>query len=622
MIRRVGFGLGGGLLAGGLVGVAEALWVLSWARTGEYGALLVGLALYSAAGLVVGAAVGVGLAGLGRVWVGLGDAAAWSLGFAVSAIGLLGLVAWQTLARLDLGGGAAPSLAAALLALGAGLWWLGWIFVGRTRLLGLTRLRGAAGAWAALALLAALFSFSPGGGEGEGELAPLRERPPAGLSPDVLLVVVDGLRADHVGALGGPEGLTPRLDRLASEGITFEAAFSSSATTRPAFAALLAGAPGPTTGVRAPADGVGDAIETLGEVLQERGYATGMMPNSRELSRAWNVQQGFDWFAWRAPPPLAGVPESARHLVGYAALRAHLARGGLRAPEHYLPAAATIGPAQRFVDANADRPWLLVLHWMEPHPPWFGGDGALTAGEGSDGAKRAAYSEEVRAVDRALGALIDGLEAAGRADDLAIVVTANHGEELGDHGGWGHGATLYDEVLHVPLIVRLPGGGYAGARVPWQVGLIDVAPTVAVLAGAEVPDAWTGRDLLSSGFDEALAEVGLSPGFEAGDDVPDVDPAATVAERATPILAELRRGRFAVQALRVSGWKYIVTTGDPPRHLPEEALFHVADDPDEVESLAGVDGPRQAELSRQLRGALDVAESRGAAATRGAAEDR
>jgi arylsulfatase A-like enzyme len=624
-LTRPWFGLAGGLIAGSFVGLGEALFVLTAANTGEYQALLYGAVLYGGFGAALGACLGFGLALIGLVWRTLPDALAWTL----SALGvalMLGLWVTDRVAdRLVYLGGGVPlgghlvmiGVFAALSLLGL---WLGPIFLTRTPLKVMLRPKGTAAAWASMVGLAALFSFAPKEGPGDGVMVP--DRPRAELQgPDVVLIVVDSLRADHVGQ-GGPDGsLSPNIDRLAQDALRFEAAYSPATSTRAAFASLFTSLLPSGHGCMSTEAGLPDSVDTLAEVLREAGYATGGLPNHADLTRAFNLQQGFDYFSFQNPDYPLWATESAAQLSLYARwsgpFRRWIGDDEDRVNEHYQPADVVLERARGYVSANraAGNRYLLVVHLMEPHAPNLGAEGAEGAGPSappawaplpdSDAAAagRARYAAEVRVVDREVGAFVGWLQAEGAYEDTLLVLTADHGEELGDHGGWGHGDTLYDEQVHVPLLLKLPGQRFGGVGVPWSVRLIDLAPTLVGVAGAPAPPSWQGESLLSEEQLQAIEAWNAASRGELSTTL-DLDLLSRTA------VAEQGAEGQALASIRRLGWTYIQAGEANPRGLRAVELYDRSLDPLERRDLTGRKSEEQAELSGLLR--LELQRSRSA----------
>ncbi|MCK6503152.1 sulfatase, partial [Myxococcota bacterium] len=603
MIRRLWQGLAGGILAGTAVGLGEAIWVLSQTPTGEYMALLLAATLYGLVGAALGLAAGALLALIGCAWRHMEDPVAVSMAAVLVADGI---GAWVLVHQVDravffeLGlaqQGQLSILGVLLLASALGLW-LGPVFLTRTPLKILLFPRGTLAAWGAVVGLAALFALAPAPG-GSAPMAPARSQPPElQQSPDILIVSVEAWRADA--GPGGAMGLDlPALEALAAQGVSFTQHVSTSSWRRPALATLMAGQLPMAHGVDVVASRLDPDRDTLAEQLQERGYVTGALPARGELEAALGFDQGFDWGIADAVPRGALRSESARLLLLPSRLRAawQRSRGEASAPvDLHRPAGELVEAALRFMDANRSQGqrYLAWIHLAEPSAPYFSRDLGEVAGPrpgraireaDRDGIRRL-YGEEVQTVDAAIGRLVRGLEEAGALDETLIVVVGVTGEELFEHGGWGHGTSLHDEQLLTPLILRLPGGRSAGGRIPWQVSLLDVAPTVVAETGAPPPQPWEGRPLL----DEITTAWLLDPGRPL--------------PSARPAVAQLHRRGLVAEAWRDPPWKLVRTNAGNPRGAPPQAVFQLEADPGETRNLAGQVGAREAELSRALREAL------------------
>jgi hypothetical protein len=345
-------------------------------------------------------------------------------------------------------------------------------------------------------------------------------------APDVLLVSVDDLRADRV----RPE-LMPALSRLAGRSLRFGAAFSQASWTIPSHATLM-------TSRHPSTHGAGDfrmsplpaGPATLAEVLGRAGYATAAYTQSPYFDDAFGLLRGF---AVRSDAPLGGDP---------------------------LPAAAS-----GFLSAPA--PVFVFVHVYGVHQYLPGADKERL----SPAELRRAYDAAARRQDEALGRFFSALEAAGRWDGALVVVTADHGEALGEGGRRGHALQGYDEQLRVPLLVKLPGGARAGTRVDAPVRLLDVAPTILDALGQGPFPGGEGRSLLP------LAE-GPAP--------------------EQPVFADLD----LTLAARSRGWKLILSAEAAPH------LYDLAADPGEARDRAG----RGLAEETRLRALLREHEGRGA----------
>ena len=390
----------------------------------------------------------------------------------------------------------------------------------------------------------------------------------------VLLVNVDTLRADHLGAYGYERETSPFLDRLAAEGVVFEDAVANSSYTRESVAALFTGQLPSRSGASGWHAAPPDAAPHLAERLRAAGYRTGFLSNTVMLTQQ-GFTRGFD-------------------VVQHLPRRWDLSGMGPRLSERALAFAET---------ADA-RPFFLYLHYLDPHAP-YAPDAAFRARVGGPahdpplalyddveprlGALRdegfgpgdsrfddlvARYDAEIAATDAALEQLHHGLAARGLLARTLWVVTADHGEEFLEHGWVEHGWTLHRESIHVPLLFWAPGG-LAPARVAAPVSQLDLLPTLLALLGLPAGAAeLDGRAL----FDAAGRPVG--------------EPRPRVAELLIP-------RRNVVRAVMHDGWKYVVAQRwvpperrgqRPPKPVPRveswgppvyEALYHVRADPDE-----------------------------------------
>ena len=376
--------------------------------------------------------------------------------------------------------------------------------------------------------------------------------PPPG-RPDVVVVLVDTLRADHLPVYGYPRDTAPFLSRLAARSVVFDAAQSTSAWTAPATASLFTSLypfqHNVDTGFmvtqqlreigqeirlnRLPPD-----VPTMPEALRAAGYTTFGIAANVNIGEVMGFSRGFHRF---------------RHFASDAA-----------APE--LAAKA----AQWSRGMRAARPYFLYLHFLDPHAP-YRENAPWYAASGDEAADRvAAYDSEIRLVDSVIEDLYRRLE---WDRDTVLVVTADHGEEFGDHGGKGHGQTLYGEMLHVPLIVHAPGR-FAPRRVAEPVSLVDVLPTLRDLAGA-APEP----------RDEGIS---LRPLLEGGPSDP---------ERRSLFAHLLRRDQQnrLLHAVRRGRWKYVEGTRDPAM------LFDLRHDPREVTNLADTSTALAGHLRTNLR---------------------
>lgn len=354
-------------------------------------------------------------------------------------------------------------------------------------------------------------------------------------APNVVLLILDTVRAANLGAYGYPRATTPVLERVAREGVLFEHAFSAAPWTAPSHATLLTGRWPSETGVSYLRP-MADSITTLAEVLRDAGYATGgFTANAGYAGHQVGMSRGFAHFEdfpvsffealWSTTLAqtgsgqllVEGLRERKLWKVLNAVRRADFRVVGVRRFEHRR--AAEI--ADRFVawrDGIAGRPYFAMLNFMDAHAPYEPPGRFRTAFNGGrDPMDR--YDGGIAYADSILGALVDRLRARGELDRTILIVTSDHGEQWGEHGMLDHGNALYRTVLHVPLIIRAPGRAPAGLRVESVVSLRDLAATIAEQAGApgrlpgqSLSSVWTIGD--TGGVSPAIAEVepSINPG--------------------------------------------------------------------------------------------------------------
>jgi len=516
--------------------------------------------------------------------------------------------------------------------------WIGSNLLSKTPLRVLPGPKGTFVAWGGLVGLAFLFSRAVPPVAG-GDRVP--DRPQAGLerAPDVILLLVDTLRADALGVYGaGPEA-TPALDALARDAVVFDQSIAAASWTRPAVASLLTSRWPSGHRCLGKDSMLAPEIETLAETLQGAGYATGGFPNSAHVTAAVGFGQGFDWYPYDPTWPL-GAAESSYGLTLYAAARVLLARlePARRVQHHYHPAEEQLPRALDWVRAQNGARSFLFVHLMEPHDPYFAHpyDGtsvsrATTPDPPPSGLAhhRRLYAGEVAHVDAEIGRFLDALRAEGRYDRSLIVVTADHGEEFLDHGGWWHGTSLYEEQIHVPLLVKLPGNARAGTRVPWQVRSVDIAPTVVATAGLSFGAGWVGDTLFPDELDSwlALLRPPVTPALEGAapegapspgptDAEPYVPPTWADHPGSRPALAEQDFDGYALRALRSDGRKLVRVDAAPPgqpSRLPRVACYDLLADPGERRNRAGDGSGCEIALEPLLEAGSSVGEADGGA---------
>ena len=237
------------------------------------------------------------------------------------------------------------------------------------------------------------------------------------------------------------------------------------------------------------------------------------------------------------------------------------------------------------------------------------------------------YGGEVTYMDTQLAQFLAWMEESGAYDDTVIVLTADHGEEFNEHGGFWHGVTLYEEQIHVPLVVKLPESRLAGSRVPWQVRQVDGAPTLATLAGAPLPALWQGTDLLDERALEALAQMDAEPSSVEEAEAPAEDlllqsPGSGIYPRMDRLVfAETNLEGNDLSTVRTEGWKLITANEGNPRGLELREMYNVSSDPGETENQVGIDVARQNGLESQVVEQVKAATAAGVSGTTAELDD-
>ena len=360
-----------------------------------------------------------------------------------------------------------------------------------------------------------------------------------GTATDVLLITVDTTRADRFSYTGLSPVETPNIDALAAEGTVFLQAVSPAPITLVAHASLFTGQLPMTHGVHNNGTyRLGPQATTMAELLSNAGYRTAAFIGAAVLGGRYGLDQGFENYDDKVYADRRYPERRAEEVVDEALAWLGAQQGG-----------------RTFV-------W---VHLFDPHDPYEPPEPERSR------YPDAPYDGEIAYVDRAIGKLLAGYRSRGRYRNGLVLLTSDHGESLGSHGEPTHGIFLYDDTVHVPLVIRGPGVG-VGRRVEGQVQLIDLLPTLCSLLGVEPPPGAEGQDLAP-----VLLE-NRSP-----------IPLPALLESFLPLEAY---GWAALSGLRTEDWKLVEGVA--------AELYNLADDPREIRDLAGVEGERVDDLSRLL----------------------
>lgn len=612
-------GLSGGILGGALTGLAEATYLIATTGAPDYLSPFYATLLYGLIAAPIGLAAGLALSVVEKVRGEVGDGFAWSWGFVGGMAPLAAFVLLYIVRKVVYleQGMPVQGLLGVLAAVGAVellvLFFVPKFIEGKLEIM-LTA-KGLAGAWGGLLLITGLVAAAPLTDDPRANFA-AGKAVPEGMSdaPDVLLIMVDTLRADYLGTYGKDGNPSPELDAFASDAVVFEAAFAQASWTRSSGATLFTSRIPSSHNADTKAAMLSSDAVTFAEPLQSAGVTTGALVNNINMSATFGFDQGFDSFLYESPDYHYFASESVFGLTLYKVIHKLSERmGGAKAVHSfYQPAEVVFDDTKAFLEANSEGRVALFTHLMEPHDPYFehpslSGSGPDFNGVGYARAEhefpkaedaeylKGVYLDEIRWMDAELGRFFGWLRETDRYDDLMIVITADHGEEFGEHGGFWHGTTLYEEQIHIPLIVKLPGNAHAGTRVPWQVRSLDVAPTMSSALGVPPDASWQGKDLMAD-VEGWLADLEAEAQAEPEDGEPGEDEPLQPEVRAPGhakdrlVIAEEDFEGNVIAAIRTRGLKYIRAQEGGPRGLSAQELFAVAKDPKETKELLGAGG--------------------------------
>ncbi len=451
--------------------------------------------------------------------------------------------------------------------------------------------------------------------------------------PNVLLVVLDATRKDACSCYGNEFKTTPALDRLAEDGVLYTQAISAAPWTLPAVTSIFTGLyPGQTDiYIKRALD---SKFETLAQILQQNQYATFAITNNDWLSADFGLQRGFDqvyklWQFWQSEEDITNLSiiekEPVEDRISTAALR-RVTRGNIlknslntlyykawRNRKDY-GAQRTFKPLTKWIRAQ-EKPWFAFIHYMEGHlqykPPmdfarrythdwpaveellsadqwrlcWRHNSGVEHLSERQLQAWRDLYLAEVAYADHHLGLIIEWLQENSKLDNTLIIVTADHGEHLGEHGLLNHSYSLFDSLLHVPLVIRFPLLSVSGKEIKYQVQTIDLFAAILDVLEIPIPANVASQSFISPSYDRsfALAEYGKP-----------IPPHPEALKRFGLEVADVSHRQRGLAALRTVTHKLIVGTDG------SEALYDLVSDPEESIDLSAADPTRLRYMLGQL----------------------
>lgn len=380
----------------------------------------------------------------------------------------------------------------------------------------------------------------------------------AAAAPNVVLLTVDTLRADHLGCYGYERATSPNIDALAVESLRFDDAFAEAPQTGPSMAAMLTSLPPRTTGAVRNAVPIPETVPTTAEIFAQHGYATAAVVSNWNLKRGLSgLQRGFD---------LYDDAFDGRGRIGYD-------------PER--PADEVTDQALAWLNTRDDtRPFFLWVHYMDPHEPYQDHDGFDVWPEkrhqlDKADRTRAKYDSEISFADHHVGRFLSALP-----ENTAVLFTADHGESLHEHGYLGHTRRVYHPIIRIPLLIRAADVAPSVSDAP--VRGIDIGPTLLGLAGLPPAPGMLGRDVLVA--PPANERLRVFEAYDGG--VPDGDGAE--------VRAELARRPPAWQGIEQGGWKLMINEDG------DAGLYDLHVDPAEELNRAAAEPARTAALREAL----------------------
>jgi arylsulfatase A-like enzyme/Flp pilus assembly protein TadD len=366
---------------------------------------------------------------------------------------------------------------------------------------------------------------------------------PPGAHPNIILITLDTTRADRMGFLGAKRGLTPNLDGVARQAVVFSRAYSHVPLTTASHTTILTGTYPQFNHVVDFGIPLNANLPYVPDLLHQQGYHTAAFVGSLILDPLDGTAPGFD-----------------RGFDVYDA-GFHLRRHGMdRYKSVERRAGVVVDRALAWLSQNHTSPFFLWVHLYDAHDPYD------PPAPYKQRYASQPYDGEIAYADSAVGKLLNVLRTHGLYDSALIAIMADHGESLGAHGENTHGVFLYDETLHVPLVIKLPAARAAGRRVETRVGLVDVAPTILQEAGVAVPKEMQG---------EPLQSVFKKPGSALATAEPGAADRPAYAETDYPHRAF---NWSALRALRTGKYVYI--------QAPERELYNQVSDPGETKNVA------------------------------------
>lgn len=418
---------------------------------------------------------------------------------------------------------------------------------------------------------------------------------------NLILITIDCLRADHMSCMGYPKKTTPNIDQLASTGILFTQAISVGPSTPSSFISsftstypLMCGGLLYMTSQRTP----------IAQVLKKHGYHTAAFHSNPWLSLAYGYQRGFDIFDDNSPKGSYGSQRIktrglVKHLIGTNIYNSLCKIYGLCIATNYATAKAVNKKVISWLYNNPPNRSFLWIHYMDVHEPYIPSSrfrllkrmrilmlhrkvglspSSLSQKELNEFID--VYDTKIHYVDRMIGSLLHMLKQRGILDNTYVIVMADHGEQFGEHGRFSHGLDLYDELIHVPLIIG--GPGLNSQIINQQCSLLDIAPTILDILKIDKTKAFLGKSLLPLINGKINADVSIAIS-EEGRTKGGYDPKG-------PRLYASKR-KIAYRTVR---YKYIYNENG----LDE--FYDLQNDPKETKNLVGIEAEKAKEFRSKI----------------------
>ena len=418
-----------------------------------------------------------------------------------------------------------------------------------------------------------------------------------GKRPNVVFILLDALRADHLPIYGYSRQTAPNLTALARQGMTFTKMYAQASSTRPSVATIFSSLYPSVHKANETQDFFSASATTLAEVLQAAGYKTFAASANANVSPTFGYAQGFDEFrVWKTESTfrITMMGRLAEDVLGPKRLGRMLGEHAEIVPQ----ADAITDITLRWVSQDHTGPFFLYIHYIDPHDPYrppspydqafdFRRDPPMRA-EGVDplklipkgqerekiGRTLDQYDGEILYTDSQVDRLLKGLKEMGVLDNALVIVTADHGEEFFEHGKDIHGKSLYEEVLHIPFLMSWPGRIPGGKAYHGIAGLVDIMPTILSLVGIDPPAGIQGLSFAAQLFD------------------------SNIAMPKRKLFAQVVQSGFSLEMVRDGRYKLIRQVSGPQKGLEE--FYDLVKDPLERTNIALQAQAQVTDLKREL----------------------